>query len=120
MPLLDMLHHMKNVSSTLQISSLNELRFCNDDSDDRLSRFIREFNFYRTQLTGMANELGMLHLSPEAPRECIKLQYPYNQILISLASEEYRAEIRGKKDIEANLLKRRPMPSSVPFPTSLN
>jgi hypothetical protein len=46
----------------------------------------------------------MLHLSPEAPRECIKLQYPYNQILTSLASEEYRAEIRGKKDIEANLL----------------
>jgi hypothetical protein len=39
-----------------------------------------------------------------APRECIKLQYPYNQILTSLASEEYRAEIRGKKDIEANLL----------------
>jgi hypothetical protein len=26
----------------------------------------------------MANELGMLHLSPEAPRECIKLQYHFN------------------------------------------
>jgi hypothetical protein len=52
----------------------------------------------------MANELGMLHLSPQAPRECIKLQYPYNQILTSLASEEYRAEIRCKKDIEVNLL----------------
>jgi hypothetical protein len=40
---------------------LNELRsYCNDDSDDCLSRSIREFNFYRTQLTGMANELGML------------------------------------------------------------
>jgi hypothetical protein len=52
----------------------------------------------------MANELGMLHLSPEAPRECIKLQYPYNHILTYLASEEYRAEIRGKKDMEANLM----------------
>jgi hypothetical protein len=44
---------------------LNDLRSCNNDSDDRLSRSIREFNFYRTQLTGMANELAMLHLSPE-------------------------------------------------------
>ena len=54
---------------------LNELRYCNDDSADRLSRSIREFIFYRTQLTGMANELGMLHLSPDAPRECIKILF---------------------------------------------
>lgn len=65
---------------------------------------MREYNFYLTQLTGVANELDMLHLSPEALRELIKIQYPFNQILTSIASEEYRAEIRGKKDMEANLL----------------
>jgi hypothetical protein len=126
LPLLVMLHHLyeecfKHTADLFPV--LNELCYCNDDSDDRLSRSIREFNFYRTQLTGMANELGMLHLSPEAPRECITLQYPYNQMLTSLASEEYRAEIRGKKTSRSTScipVKRRPMPSSVLFPTSLN
>jgi hypothetical protein len=79
LPLLDMLHHLyeecfKHTADLFPV--LNELCYCNDDSDDRLSRSIREFNFYRTQLTGMANELGMLHLSPEAPRECINYNTP--------------------------------------------
>jgi hypothetical protein len=112
---LSMLHNiMWNVSSTLQISSLPSMNFVTATTTltASLAPSIREFIFYRTQLTGMANELGMLHLSPEAPRECIKLQYPFNQIVASLA--------KTSRPTSCIPVKRRPMPSSVLFPTNLN
>jgi hypothetical protein len=83
---------------------INELLHSNVVNDRRMTPTIKSFIDERTQLICQANELGMPTHSPDVEREAIKLQYSFSQILTKLSHENFRGNIQGRKDYEANML----------------